>query len=147
MTGDGYAFETSSDFLRFEFDSIGPRGIIRKAVIYSPLVLNPDVYNLGFGDLLADGEIDDEVVSDNGDMEIVLATVIQTLNRFFINRPAKGVAFTGSTKSRTRLYQILMTRSLPEAENAFYLYGIRNGVIEDFVVGLNYNAFLLYKRN
>ena len=78
MTSDYYFFDTSSDFLRFEFDSIGPRGIIRKAVDYTPIPSTKNMYNLAFGDMQADGTIDDITVSNNSDMEMVLSTIAQT---------------------------------------------------------------------
>jgi hypothetical protein len=37
-----------------------------------------NLYNLGFGDLLPDGKIDDKVTSNNGDIIKVLSTVIYT---------------------------------------------------------------------
>ena len=42
-----------------------------------------DLYNLGFGDKNVDtGEIDDNTISNNGDSEKVLATVVVTLYAF-----------------------------------------------------------------
>ena len=104
MKGNFYDFEGSPDALRFEFDSISPQKQISKVVEYTPLPQNLNVYNLGFGDKKEDDTIDDLVVSNNKDMELVLATIIQTMFKFFEARPDKTLIFLGSTESRTRLY-------------------------------------------
>jgi hypothetical protein len=66
----------------FEFSSEGVRGQISKLVIYSETHLH-NFYNLGFGDKDdATGQIDDEVITNNGDSEKVLATVASTLYTF-----------------------------------------------------------------
>ncbi len=59
----------------FEFVSEGINGNIHKLVIYSETHLH-NFYNLGFGDKnKATGQIDDNVITNNGDSEKVLATV------------------------------------------------------------------------
>jgi hypothetical protein len=70
MTNQYYNFESSADYLRFEFDSFSSEKQIRKVVEYTALSQNPTIYNLGFGDMKADGTIDDLIVSNNKDMEI-----------------------------------------------------------------------------
>ena len=143
MKGNFYDFESSPDALRFEFDSISTQKQISKVVEYTQLPQNPNVYNLSFGDKKEDGTIDDLIVSNNKDMELVLATVIQTMFKFFEARPNKTLIFLGSTESRTRLYQMVIVKHLEEAEKIFQLRGITNGEIQNFVTGINYDAFLI----
>ena len=138
-----YDFETSEDTLRFEFDSVSPQKHIRKVVEYTPLPDNPRIYNLGFGDLREDGNIDDLIVSNNQDMEMILSTVVQTIFKFFELKPTNTIIFLGSTKSRTRLYQIVITKYLLEAADFLTVRGIRNGRAELFVENQNYEAFLI----
>ena len=76
-------------------------------------------------------------------MELVLATVIQTMFKFFEARPDKTLIFLGSTESRTRLYQMVIVKNIEEAEKVFQLRGITNGEIQNFVTGINYDAFLI----
>lgn len=65
--------------MAFEFVSEGSRGNISKLVIYSQTHLH-DFYNLGFGDKNeSTGQIDDKVITNNGDSEKVLTTVGSTL--------------------------------------------------------------------
>jgi len=54
----------SKDFSRWNFTSIGKKGPIRKQVSFTSTGIS-EVYNLAFGDLGVDGEIDDLIVSDN----------------------------------------------------------------------------------
>lgn len=143
MTPTFYNFESSTDALRFEFDSVSPQKHIRKIVEYTPLPQNPNIYNLGFGDLQEDGSIDDLIVSDNNDTEMVLSTIVRTIFSFFEYRPEKTVLFLGSTESRTRLYQIIISKYIDEAKGTFQIRGIRNNQVENFVKGISYNAFLI----
>lgn len=62
--------------------SVGRKGAIPKIVQYSETNLN-GFYNLGFGDKsLQTDEVDDAVISDNGDRQKVLATVAATVYAF-----------------------------------------------------------------
>lgn len=146
MVGLSYNFERSPDSLRFEFDSLSSQKQIRKVIEYTPLPQNPNIYNLGFGDLKTDGTIDDLAVSNNNDMERILATVIQTIFVFFEARPKNTILFLGSTESRTRLYQIVIAKYINEIDDILQIRGIRNGELELFVKGVNYEAFLIDKK-
>lgn len=146
MKNTYYNFESSSDSLRFEFDSVGSQKQIRKVVEYTSIPQNPAIYNLDFGDLKADGTIDDLVVSNNKDMEMVLATVIQTIFVFFETKPQNTILFLGSTESRTRLYQIVIAKNIDDMKNELQIRGIRNEAVEDFVKNVNYDGFLINKK-
>ena len=66
----------------YEFISVGPKGRITKVVQYTPTNYK-DLYNLGFGDKNAEtGDIIDNIISNNGDSEKVLATVVSTVYAF-----------------------------------------------------------------
>ena len=88
---------------RYTFLSTGRRAV-KKIVEFTPLTLK-NLYNLGFGDLLANGNIDDKINSNNGDIIKVLSTVIHILKDFTETNPEAKIAFKGSTKERTALYQ------------------------------------------
>jgi hypothetical protein len=88
----------------YEFVSDGPKGQIPKLIKFSETALK-GYYNLAFGDKdLGTGDIDDTAVSNNGDSEQVLATVVSAVYMFTENKKEAWVYATGSTKSRTRLY-------------------------------------------
>jgi hypothetical protein len=119
MQIEKYETESTVSSLIFTFDSVGER-IIKKRVIYSKFD-NPEdiglsydsiVYNLGFGDFNEEtGDLDDQIVSKNGDTEQVLATVAGTVFDFWIEYPDALIFFIGSIPEgekarRTRLYQM-----------------------------------------
>lgn len=87
---------------RYTFTSVGKRKIV-KQVIFTPTGIR-NVINMGFGDLMPDGTIDDKVNSNNGDIVRVLATTVEILADFTSMNPNTRIFFAGSTKERTRLY-------------------------------------------
>ena len=78
MDSPFYNFEVLEDAYRFTFKSVGRKGVIPKIIVYSKTDL-PDYYNLALGDIKPDGSLDVLSKSNNGDMEKILSTVIQTL--------------------------------------------------------------------
>lgn len=106
MSLSKYPLASSEKMMTFEFISEGKKGLIHKIVKFQPTNLK-GVYNLAFGDKhMKTGEIDDEVISNNGDSEKVLATVSATVYAFTDKYPHTWIYATGSTESRTRLYQM-----------------------------------------
>src|SRR5215216_3669282 len=100
------------DYRTFEFVSEGPKGQFKKTVQYIETA-TAGIYNLGFGvkDELTN-EIDDLVVTNNGDSKKILATVVKTLFVFTDHYPDALVMATGSTLARTRLYRMGITNNL-----------------------------------
>ncbi len=130
----------------FEFISKGIRGNISKLVIYSHTHLH-NFYNLGFGDKdETTGQIDDEVIINNGDSEKVLATVASTLYIFMEKFPDAMVFVTGSTKARTRLYRIGISNNLTDIQKDFDVYGLAGNVWKPFVKQAEFRAFLVIKK-
>ena len=136
-----YEFTTSIEAQRFEFVSIGQR-VVRKVIIYQQLPF-PSVYNLALGDIDEQGKTDYEITSDNGDRDIILATVIQTLIAFLKKNPQASVFIAGSTPSRTRLYQAVITHELGEVQKRFEIMGITENGLEPFSQGKGYQAFVI----
>jgi hypothetical protein len=78
-----YELTTGASKSIFEFTSVGPKGDIPKIIVFSKISRN-NFYNLAFGDFdVLTENINDKIVSNNGDSEKVLATVIQALYIFF----------------------------------------------------------------
>lgn len=142
-----YELKSDKSLTVFEFTSVGKKGAIPKIVQYSETNLK-NFYNLGFGDKdLQTGEVDDTTISDNGDSQKILATVAATVYAFTDKYPEAWVYATGSTKSRTRLYRIGLTNNLNEIIGDFVLYGQREGEWQEFTKGVEYEAFLVRRRN
>nr|WP_295929116.1 hypothetical protein [uncultured Dyadobacter sp.] len=137
--------EISTDFTTFEFDSVGPKGKIRKIVIYTRFEFE-NHFNLGFGDKNSDtGEFDDLIVTDNGDSVKILATVASTLLAFTDKYPAARVIITGSTQARTRLYRISIASNLSMIINHFTVLGLYKNTWLTFEKDVLYDAFLVYR--
>lgn len=99
-----YELIAEKSLMVFEFTSEGSKGQIPKLIKFSETALK-GFYNLAFGDKdLKTGDIDDNVVSNNGDSEQVLATVVSAVFAFTDSYTDTWIYATGSTKSRTRLY-------------------------------------------
>lgn len=77
-----YPLASGDNLTTFEFISEGPKGRIPKLVQYSQTNLK-DVFNLAFGDINeSTGKINDTIISNNGDSEKVLATIVATVYAF-----------------------------------------------------------------
>lgn len=131
----------------FEFTSEGLRGNVRKLVIYSETHLH-DFYNLGFGDKDdVTGQIDDQVITNNGDSEKVLATVASTLYTFTDKFPEAMILVIGSTKARTRLYRIGISNNLEEIQDDFEIFGLAgDNNWQPFHKQIEFKAFLVKRK-
>jgi len=143
MKLEKYELKSGEQLEVFEFVSVGQKGKITKIVQYTPTNYK-DLYNLGFGDKnMETGEIDDTVISNNGDSEKVLATVVATLYAFVDKHKEALVYASGSTKSRTRLYRMGITKYLDEINEDFEIYGELEHGWEEFRKDIEYEAFLV----
>jgi hypothetical protein len=106
-----------------------------------------DVYNLAFGDKdHTTGKIDDTVISNNGDSEKVLATIVATAYAFTDKYPDAWIYATGSTQSRTRLYRMGITKFLSEVEEDFEVLGELNDGLEEFRKNVEYKGFFAKRK-
>ena len=141
-----YPLASSDKLMTFEFISEGPKGLIHKIVRYQSTNLK-DVYNLALGDKdHTTGYINDTVISNNGDSEKVLATVVSTVYAFTDKYPDTWIYATGSTKSRTRLYRMGISKFLSEVEEDFEVLGERNDDWEMFRKDIEYDSFLVRRK-
>jgi hypothetical protein len=141
-----YPLASGDKLLTFEFISEGHKGLIYKLVQYKQTNLK-GVYNLAFGDKdSTTGEIDDTVISNNGDSEKVLATVVATIYAFTDKYPSAWIYATGSTKARTRLYRMGITKYLPEVVNDFEVLGETHDDWETFRKNVAYDGFLVRRK-
>ena len=146
MQVDKYALKAESNLNVFEFISEGPKGTIRKLIQFQE-TNEPGLFNLAFGDKNYEtGEIDDLAISYNSDSEKVLATVVAALYAFFDKYPDAFVYATGSTRARTRLYRMGITRFYEEMAEDFYLFGQIGDDFYEFEVGKEYKGFLAQRK-
>ena len=141
-----YDIEMDASGMVYSFVSEGPQGRIPKLIKYSKMGKGR-IFNLGFGDIDArSGGINDLSRSDNGDTDMVLATVVQTVLVFTTLHPGSLIFAKGSTAARTRLYQMGIRRHLEEIQRDFDVFGLIGETWEAFDIGRRYHAFIAERR-
>jgi hypothetical protein len=141
-----YELKAEKSLMVYEFISEGPRGQIPKLIKFSETTLK-GFYNLAFGDKdMETGDIDDTVISNNGDSEQVLASVVSAVYVFTEFQNDAWVYATGSTKSRTRLYRMGISKYLNEVKQDFFVFGLHEGEWEEFEKEMDYTAFLVKRK-
>jgi hypothetical protein len=148
MNLDAYQYKTNESHLDYEFHSEGPKGRIKKVVRYTPRNAGGITYfNLGFGDWdEAKKRVDDRAITNNQDRDKILATVAITVLEFTRHFPDIPVYATGSTPSRTRLYQIGIAANWNTIEPLLYVYGYKGTRWESFQKGINYGGFMVLRK-
>lgn len=119
MTYEVYSnLTTNDDYSVFEFISIGTKGNIRKRIAFTPTELN-GVYNLAFGDVDENDDIDDYSITGNGDRNKILSTIARVIDFYTQNYPDRWIYFQGSTIERTRLYRMAISINIEELTRKF----------------------------
>jgi hypothetical protein len=124
-----YELKASSDSTIFEFVSYGIQGNIYKVIKFS-VTKNADIINLGFGNKInindknGSFDIDDVNITDNGDRDVILATVASATYIYTKLYPNKFIFFSGSCEVRTRLYRMVISINYEELIETFLIFGI-----------------------
>ncbi|MFA6924707.1 MAG: hypothetical protein WC223_10710 [Bacteroidales bacterium] len=141
-----YQLKGGDGLTTYEFVSEGRKGRIPKLIQFTTTNME-GVYNLAFGDKDAKtGQINDKVISNNGDSEKVLATVVAAVYAFVEKKPDAIIYAIGSTKSRTRLYRMGITRYITEVKKDFDVLGFRDKNWHPFRKDVEYESFLVIKK-
>ncbi len=75
-----------------------------------------------------------------------MATVVATLFAFTDKYPEAFILATGSTKSRTRLYRMGISKYIDEIKKDFHIYGLLKDNWETFEKEIEYEAFLANRK-
>ena len=141
-----YQLRSDEKLSSYEFISEGSKGKITKRIQFT-LINQNEIYNLAFGDINQESdEIDDFVVSNNGDSEKVLSTVVSAVYAFCDKHPNAWIFAAGSSPSRTRLYQMGISKYLDYIKEDFMVYGMGEYDWEEFELEKNYSSFLTKKK-
>lgn len=143
MKEPAYLLYSSKDALEYDFESASDAQVVPKRILFNRFHGSRNVFNLALVDVRPDGTLDDLSVSNNQDMRMVLATVVQALRVFFQNHPHGIVFFTGSTPARTRLYRAAIGLNLADAEAVFDVQGLIGNESEPFRPNRPYEAFVI----
>ncbi len=147
MKLERYELKAGRYLTTFEFLSEGPKGQITKVIQFQQMNL-ARLFNLAFGDLNPlTGQLDDKVITDNGDSEKVLATVVAAVYAFTGQYPDTWVYATGSTEARTRLYRIGINKYFDIVEDDFDIVGEHQSEWEWYAKGKDYQAFAVHRKN
>lgn len=140
---------SSNNAHEFQFTSVGPNGKIVIVVQYNKTDAS-NIYNLAFGNLLENGDVDDHIRNCNQDRNKILATVAASVYEFTAQYPDVRIFFTGSTPVRTRLYRMALTLNFIELSGDFEIFGVtvsnRIFLIEPFMKGKEYYGFLINRK-
>lgn len=141
-----YELKVGDNFITFEFVSEGPKGEVAKVVQFQQID-ETTVYNLAFGDFNSlTGELDDKIVTDNGDSEKVLATVVAAIYLFTEQYPGAWIFATGSTPARTRLFRMGINKYFDIANKDFYILGEQQEKFNWYQKGEDYQAFVVHRK-
>jgi hypothetical protein len=146
MKHEVYAsIKVTDDFDTFDFVSTGKNGVIRKRISFIKTE-SDNVYNLAFGDVDKDGKVNYYSVSNNGDRNKILATVVNVVGEYTEEYPDRWIFFSGSTNERTRLYRMAVGLNLKELSAEFEIYGYADGQIVPFTKNLKIDGFLVKRK-
>ena len=146
MKPGSYPLNSTRNKKRYEFISEGPKGQIPKAIIFDATAIE-GVYELSFGDVIEeDRKIDVSSISDNGDLNKVIATVINSVYDFTESHPEAKIIFTCSSESRNRLYRIAINRNYEQLNQDFQIFGVEDNQLVPFEPSKNFVVFLIVRR-
>jgi hypothetical protein len=139
--------KSNTNYSTFDFISEGHNGNIPKRVLFTPTPLL-NIYNLAFGDITECGNVDDLKISDNGDRNKILSTILRVVETYTDKFPERYVYFKGSTEHRTRLYRMAIGLNLEELSARFEIYVDISGELDfvPFQKGLSVKAFLIKRK-
>jgi hypothetical protein len=145
MDYEPYNLFATEQNTRFQFQSIGKRGVFEKVISF--VRLNDDIFNLALLDYdPRSGEESDLSISDNGDLPEILVTTMKAIMLFLEKHPEKYIYFKGSTESRTRLYQISINKTFSFLKNDLIVMGQQNGEWIHFEPNVSFESFLIAKK-
>jgi hypothetical protein len=139
--------EFDPDLQFFDFISLGKHGPIRKRIAFIATDLT-NVYNMAFGNHIENDKIDDYSISDNGDRNKILATLVRVIDLYTDKYPERWIYFEGSTKGRNRLYRMAIGLNLEELSDKYKIYAKVDGKIDfdHFKKNIPANAFLIKRK-
>ena len=145
MIAETYTIEQNETGTQFLFFSEGDKGRILKAVFISHYEQHR--WNLAFGDVGADWEIDDKAKTNNNDVLKVLGTVAQAALIFSETYPNRSLMIFPVDEKRKRLYNLVFQRRLTEIQLIFHIFGKRGRRWEAFTNNAEeYEAFEILRK-
>ena len=111
------------DLSVFQFISEGVQGRITKQIHFIQ-VYRPGIYILQLGDIDENGGFDRSLVSNNGDRNRVLATVILAIEVYTERYPDRSIRIWSYFAERSRLFRIAIGNNLQQLSASFTIQEI-----------------------
>jgi len=112
--------------VKFETELIDKSKIqIQVSIESQPLSLLPNVYNMAFGPLTENNEIDDHARLTHVDHSKMFSTIMSTCLKFLRANPNKSLGLDGSTNSRAYLYFRIIQNNYEILSEQFDIYGVK----------------------
>ena len=143
MIEDHYDYLSFNNKTQFFFQSLGSKGLVVKAVVFSRVEGNR--WNVGFGDL-RDGKIDDISFTNNSDVYKVISTVVQAIYDFSDAHPERIITINPVDERRRRFYNAVFKRHLLAASEVFDVLGIVDENSENYSPEKEYDSFELKRK-
>lgn len=144
MKKEGYEYFNENDIL-YTFLSKGKKDIPK--VVYFQKI-ESDTFNLVLSDIdLENQSISDKIISNNGDISKVLATVFHITLDFIHSYPNCYVIITGNTTTKKLLYKRLINNYFSEVRNFVQIKVLLNKVLVDYEIGIDCDLFYICKKN
>ncbi|MCF8246379.1 MAG: hypothetical protein K9J37_16485 [Saprospiraceae bacterium] len=140
MLGETYPIISVGNGLAFTFNSVEPKGMIQKIVLFQWYDLN--CYNLAFGDIVG-GFLSDETVSNNQDFVKVLGTVAKCAYQFVERQPGVILKITPVDEGRKMLYNAVFKRHHKTIAEKFDINGRVKEALEAYDPEKLYDEFEL----
>lgn len=149
MDKESYLFNEKefAQSIEYLFISVGKKGYITKGMRF--VQLYESLYNLVLGDFDTKLEnLDDKIISDNGDMPKVIATVFKIIIDFLTRNPDKTIYIQANTELKQRLYLRIVRNNYGKIASICNVLGVlRNHEAEAFDLTHEYIAFLINLNN
>lgn len=124
-----YEFEDISDNLSaYSFTTVlkdGSNAILSVQINGQRHHLMPDVYNLAFGPLNENGEIDDTVKLKHRDHSKVFSTIVFAAMTFLAKNVSKFLGIDGSNNARAYMYYRCIRNNFEYLSQFFKIYGVK----------------------
>jgi hypothetical protein len=115
-----------TDLSVFQFISEGPRGSIVKQITITKTDQSR-VYFLQLGDLTEYGRFNRATISNNGDMDRILATVILAIDIYTETYPNRWIEITSVSQGRVRLFRMAIGANLKRLSAVFTIRSKSDG--------------------
>ncbi len=107
MVENTYPYLISGKKTQATFQSLGPKGIVVKVIRFE--YIKDNRWNLGFGDFKR-GKIETSILTNNGDVVKVLATVAAATLAFLEEYPDRIVEIKPVDEKRKKLFNLVFSR-------------------------------------